>query len=347
MLVAVAKSPAMLFYLDNWMSAAPEGAPVRVPGKTSPRKRGGRRGLNENYARELLELHTVGVDNGYTQNDIIEVARCFTGWTIAGGGYRGRDFEFKAELHDAGPKVVMRKRVPPGRGVEDGMDILKFLAHHPNTARFISEKLCRRFVSDDPPPALVERCAGTFLETGGDIRMVLYRIFTSPEFFSREAARSKMKKPLDLVVSGVRALGIETKNPRALFYRIGQMGESLYFCEPPTGFPERAEKWGGTNAILARVNFATGLAYGRIGGHKADYDKLLAGAPIEDPQILAEWLSRLLVGRPLSPQTEAGIRRAIDRARAGLEREGQRAKRAEAAGFIAALILGSPDFQMR
>jgi len=348
LLTAVAKSPAMLFYLDNWMSAAPEGAPVRRPGKRAARKRGGRRGLNENYARELLELHTVGVDNGYEQKDIIEVARCFTGWTIAGGGYRGRSFEFKLDIHDAGPKKVMGHRVRGGRGVEDGMQILEMLAHHPNTALFLSEKLCRKFVSDEPPPTLVERCAGTFLDTGGDIRMVLYRIFTSPEFFDAEVARGKIKKPHEYVVSAIRAMDLETDAPRALLYQIRNMGESLYLCEPPTGYADTAEKWAGTNAILSRVNFATGLAYGRVPGSKPNFAAILKDAPTDDAQALSDWMCRRYLGQPLSPRTEMAVARSIEKARDMLKnRRRGKAGLHDAGKFLTTLILGSPDFQMQ
>jgi uncharacterized protein (DUF1800 family) len=348
LLVAVAKSPAMLVYLDNWMSVAPEGSTTLKPsGRGLRRRRGRGSGLNENYARELLELHTLGVDNGYTQKDIIEVARCFTGWTVS-GGRNGRVFEFRPERHDAGPKKVMGKRIRPGRGVKDGLDILTMLAHHPNTARYMSEKLCRRFVSDDPPADLVERCAATWLRTGGDIRLVLYRIFTSPEFFSEEAARAKVKKPHEYVVSALRAVDAETDAPRGLLYQIGQMGEPLYLCEPPTGYSDAAEKWGGTNAILSRVNFATALAFGRVPGAKPDYDRLLAGAPVEDPAVLIDWLVRAYLGQPLSPTSAQALDGVVEQARATARQQRRRkASTKEALGFLTAMILGSPDFQMQ
>jgi uncharacterized protein (DUF1800 family) len=320
---------------------------VKAKGRSRLTRRRGGRGLNENYARELLELHTVGVDNGYDQKDIVEVARCFTGWTISGGGYRGRTFEFREELHDAGPKRVMGKRVPAGRGVEDGLTVLEYLANHPNTARFLSEKLCRRFVSDDPPSSLVERCAGTFLESGGDIRLVLYRIFTSPEFFSRDAARAKIKKPHEYVASSLRALGIDTEVPRRLIQQIAQMGEPLYYCEPPIGFSDLAEKWGGSNAILTRVNFVTSLAMGRIRGARPDYDKLLAKAPVRDVTTTLEWLYRTYLGVPPGSATEKSMLAAVEKARAQYERGGRRASPREGLGFLTTLILASPDFQMQ
>ena len=352
LLVAVARHPAMLFYLDNWMSFAPEGARV-IGEKKNRRQARGRllargKGLNENYARELLELHTLGVDNGYDQKDIIEVARCFTGWTIT--NYRrneGVAFKFAPAVHDAGSKQVMGLRIPPGRGVEDGIRVLEYLARHPNTARFISEKLCRRFVSDAPPEALVQRCAKTYLETDGDIRKVLYRIFSSPEFFSREAARSKMKKPAEYAVSAMRALGVETDGNDNLLRAVGGLGEACYFCEPPTGFPDVAEKWGGSNAILARVNFATALAFGRVKGIKPDYEALLSDLPSRDGRVVADRLAQILMGVPLSPATDDSIADTIERAQAQMKGARRKVKFADAAGFIAALILGSPDFQMR
>ena len=350
LLTAVAKSPAMLFYLDNWMSVAPPGAKTmgsNLRGRIS-RRRNKARGLNENYGRELLELHTLGVDNGYTQEDIIEVARCFTGWTIQRANKRGRGgFLFRREYHDAGEKTVMGMKVEEGRGVEDGMQVLKFLASHPNTARFISLKLCRRFVSDNPPPALVERCAGTFLETDGDIRMVLYRIFTSPEFHSKDAVAAKMKKPHEYVASSFRALGVSTNGDRRLGRLIGQMGEPLYFCEPPTGFSDAAEKWGGTNSILSRVNFATALATGKIRGSKPNWSKLLVDAPTDDAQALMDWMAMKVLGKPMTAGCRAALGEAIVVAQATFKKSGRKVKKQDAAAWLATMILGSPDFQMQ
>ncbi|MEN8149043.1 MAG: DUF1800 family protein, partial [Planctomycetota bacterium] len=224
---------------------------------------------------------------------------------------------------------------------------LDYLASHPNTARFICEKLCRRFVSDDPPEALVARCAETFLETDGNIRKVLYRIFSSPEFFSRRAVRSKMKKPAEYAVSVMRALDVETDGNQNLLRAIGRLGEPCYYCEPPTGFPDVAEKWGGSNAILARVNFATQTAFGRMKGAKPDYAKLLEGVSSVDPHVVANRLTRDLVGIPLSHDTEVALAATIDRAKELSKGQRRKPKLSEGAGLLAALILGSPDFQMR
>jgi uncharacterized protein (DUF1800 family) len=346
LVLATARSPAMLYYLDNWRSAAPPGAPVKV-GPRRVRRKGGRRGLNENYARELLELHTLGVDGGYTQKDIIEVARCFTGWTIAGGPTKGT-FQFRGDWHDAGSKKMLDLRVPGGGGISDGVKVIEYLCRHPSTARFIATKLCRRFVADDPPTALVDRCTQRFLETEGDIREVLGTLFTSEEFFSVGVAGSKIKKPHELVASAVRGLGIETDFPRNALRGLGQMGEPLYFCEPPTGFGDTLEKWNGANEILNRVNFALTIASGRLRGIQPNWSELLRGAPVADADSLIDWLCRKTMGRPLSPSTRMALDDSIREAREMLSRgQGRHASPREAAVFLTAAILGSPDFQMQ
>ncbi|NUQ19357.1 MAG: DUF1800 domain-containing protein, partial [Gemmatimonadaceae bacterium] len=219
LLGAVAHSPAMLFYLDNWQSAADSLHPTlaRRGGRRPIVQRGPRapRGLNENYARELMELHTLGVDGGYTQHDVIEVARAFTGWSIA-APREGGGFVFRPALHDAGEKTVLGIRIRAGGGESDGERVLDILARHPSTARMVAKTLARRFVSDDPPPALVDRAAGTYERTNGDLREVVRTIVTSPEFFSRAAYRAKVKSPLELVASALRAAGIAADTtPRA------------------------------------------------------------------------------------------------------------------------------------
>ena len=353
LLVAVAKSPAMLYYLDNFQSIAPPGAPViGENGKTTRRPaRAGDRGLNENWARELLELHTLGVDHGYDQRDVIEVARCFTGWSITGPAGRGKDrvvaFEFRPAVHDAGEKVVTGRTIPAGRGIEDGMDVLEFLASHPNTARFLSGKLCRKFVSDDPPASLVDRCTRTFLESGGDIRLTLLRIFTSPEFFAAEAARAKLKTPFEFAMSAIRAVGGETDAPVALLYAIGRLGEPLYLCEPPTGYPDEAERWGGSNSVLARVNFGAALAFGRVPGVKIDAAARLKGAPVDDRDALVTFVIRSLLGRPLSTESRAALDETVTRAREAAGTGARRATPRETVSLLAALVFGSPDFQMQ
>ncbi len=285
LLGATAASPAMLFYLDNWQSSAAEGAATTASAQqgrrsglqrgAQPRRNGAaamaqrpqqarRRGLNENYARELMELHTIGVDGGYTQKDVQEVARAFTGWTIesprAGGGFR-----FDPRLHDDGEKTVLGQRIAAGGGQRDGEQLLDLLAKHPSTARFIATKLARRFVSDDPPPALVARAAERFSRTDGDIREVVRTIVTSPEFFAPEAYRAKVKTPFEFVVSAVRATGGEVAGGLPLVVALRDLGMPLYGAQPPTGYVDRADVWVNSGALLNRMNFAVAFTSGRVG----------------------------------------------------------------------------------
>jgi uncharacterized protein (DUF1800 family) len=284
LLEATAKSPAMLFYLDNWMSADPNGPHLDRSQMAFGGRRAGRRfgampmpqmprpggqnapkGLNENYGRELMELHTLGVDGGYTQKDVTEVARAFTGWTIQnprmGGGFR-----FEPRLHDEGEKVVLGHKIKSGGGERDGEEVLDILAAHPSTARFISTKLVRRFVSDTPPPALVDRAAATFHDTGGDLRAVMTVILTSPEFMSADARGAKVKTPFEFVVSAVRALGADVRDARPLVQSMQQLGMPLYQCQPPTGYKDTADAWVNTGALVARMNVGLALANGRLRG---------------------------------------------------------------------------------
>jgi uncharacterized protein (DUF1800 family) len=324
LLGATAKSPAMLFYLDNWQSADPAAqdrmmdvgrrrrarfgfmAPPQIQNAQRPR-----RGLNENYGRELMELHTLGVDGGYTQDDVINVARAFTGWTIdvprQGGGFR-----FEPRLHDPDEKLVLGHRIKAGGGQSDGDKVLDILAASPATARFISTKLARRFVSDTPPPALVDRAAKRFRETDGDIREVVRTILTSPEFFAPDAYRAKVKTPFEFVVSAVRASGTEVDDATPLAQAVRQLGMPLYMCQPPTGYADRADAWVNTGALLNRMNFALQLVSNRMRGVRA------GTSPAADA----------LAG-DVSSTTAATIARATD------------------ARQTAALTLGSPEFQRR
>ena len=215
LLEATANSPAMMFYLDNWQSVAP--GDVRRPNGKKPT-----RGLNENYARELMELHTLGVDGGYTQKDIIEVARCFTGWTLRPA--QGAGFEYNDRVHDKGEKMVLGVTIPAGGGKEDGEKVLDILAAHPSTARFISKELAQRFVADDPPPALVDRMAQTFLSTGGDIQAVMATMLSSKEFFSEGAYHAKVKTPFEMMVSALRATGAQVDSVFQLSQQIVTIG---------------------------------------------------------------------------------------------------------------------------
>jgi uncharacterized protein (DUF1800 family) len=268
LLGAVAHSPAMLYYLDNWRSTADSLHPTlaagrsrRPLGRTSRATSAARRprGLNENYARELLELHTLGVDGGYTQQDVIEVARAFTGWTIA-APREGGGFAFRPVLHDAGEKLVLGTRIPAGDGESDGERVLDLLARHPATARMVATTLARRFVSDDPPPALVARAAAVYTRTDGDLRETLRTILISPEFFSRPAFRAKVKSPLELVASGMRAVGAPPDTTPRAARMVAQLGQPLYGHRDPNGWPETSTEWLSAGAVVSRINFGITLA---------------------------------------------------------------------------------------
>ena len=265
LLGATAKSPAMLFYLDNWMSVDPGGLHLdgrfrRIPRPTQNTPKG----LNENYARELMELHTLGVDGGYTQQDVTEVARAFTGWTIdqprQGGGFR-----FDPRRHDDGKKVVLGRAINGG-GQRDGEEVLDILAKHPSTVRFVATKLVRRFVSDTPPPALVDRVATKFKDTDGDLREVMRTLLTSPEFFAPETYHAKVKTPFEFVVSAVRATDAEIHDARVLVRQIAELGQPLYQCQPPTGYKDTADAWVNTGALVGRMNFGLALAGNTLRG---------------------------------------------------------------------------------
>jgi len=264
LLGATAKNPAMLFYLDNWLNVAESS-----PGGASPR-----RGINENYARELMELHTLGVDGGYTQTDIVNVARAFTGWTIR--PREGSGFMFVPALHDRDEKTVLGRTIKAGGGVDDGEQVLDILAAHPATARYVALKLATRFVSDTPPQALVERAAARFTATRGDLREVTRTIITSPEFFAPEAYRAKVKTPLEFVASALRTTGAEIRNAVPLARELREMGMPLYFCQPPTGYDETASTWVSAGALVSRMNFAVELGKNAVRGVtvRAANDKL-------------------------------------------------------------------------
>jgi uncharacterized protein (DUF1800 family) len=281
LLEATAKSPAMLFYLDNWQSVGPNAAPAR-----SAAAQRQRRGLNENYGRELLELHTLGVDGGYTQKDVTEVARCFTGWTID-QPQRGGRFTFNPKLHDGGEKVVLGVRIPSGGGIQDGEMVLDIVARHPSTAHFISRKLAMRFVADDPPEPLVARMARTFSKTDGDIRAVLQTMLDSREFWSEGAYRTKVKSPLEMVASAVRAVNGDVDFAAPLVNQVTQLGQPLYRKVEPTGYSNSGREWLNSAGLVARMNFALQLAANQVPGVKVAVDKpdaALAGIPLGSPE---------------------------------------------------------------
>ena len=272
LLRATAQSPAMLFYLDNWESA----------GAQSPAGLRQHRGLNENYGRELLELHTLGVSGGYTQKDVTEVARCFTGWTIRQPRFAPA-FEFNPRMHDDGEKIVLGTRIPAGGGIEDGYLVLHLLAHHPSTAHFISRELAVRFVADDPPAALVDRMAATFLKKDGDIRAVLKTMLDSPEFWSRGAYRTKIKSPFEMVASSVRKLGADVDFTFGLSRQLTQLGQPLYRKAEPTGYPNASQDWLNSAGLLARMNFAVALANNKVPGVKVQNAGPDAGVALGSP----------------------------------------------------------------
>jgi len=325
LLEATAQSPAMLFYLDNWQSVSPELGQRDINQRAKLRAKAKQaRGLNENYARELMELHTLGVDGGYTQQDIIEVARCFTGWTISQPN-RGGEFIYNDRVHDKGEENVLGVRIPAGGGRADAEKVLDILARHPSTARFISTKLARKFVADDPPPALIDRMAKTFHDTDGDIRAVMSTMFDSKEFFSEGAFQAKVKTPLELVVSAIRASDAEVDFAIPLSMQIAQLGEPLYRKIEPTGYSGANSEWVNSAALLARMNFALALADNRVPGSKVDATKFA-----DDPAAVA----RLILFHEASQQTLDSIKKAL-------------AQREPTPALVAGLMLGSPDFQRR
>ena len=330
LLQATAQSPAMLFYLDNFQSVSPN-APQRP---RAPQQQQ-RRGINENYARELMELHTLGVDGGYTQKDVQEVARCFTGWTIfqpRGGGAAVNAmlgeasrrtpgaFFFNARVHDDGEKTVLGHKIPAGGGMKDGLMVLDILAHHPSTAKFIATKLVRHFVADNPPASLVDRVTAVFTKSDGDIRETLKAIFFSNEFNSREAYRAKIKRPFELVVSAIRTLGADTNGGPGTHQWIARMGEPLYGFQTPNGYSDAAESWVNTGGLLERMNFGIALANNRIQGTRVELGKLT----------IDESLKRILAGE-ISQATRETLSKQLDQG--------------DSAAKMVGLILGTPEFQ--
>jgi uncharacterized protein (DUF1800 family) len=326
LLESTASAPAMLFYLDNWQSVAPDVSRRPVKGNGRPV-----RGLNENYGRELLELHTLGVDGGYTQKDVTEVARCFTGWTIK-NPQAGGTFTFNDRVHDKGEKIVLGVTIPAGGGKDDAEKVLDILAQHPSTARFISKKLAQRFVADNSPPELIDRMAKTFLDSSGDIRAVMTTMLTSKEFLSQGAYQSKVKTPFEMIVSSVRATGAEVDYAFPLANRIAQLGQPLYRKLEPTGYSNANAEWINSAALLARMNFALDLTQNKVQGTKVDQARFT-----EDPTHTARMM---LFTNPTVP-----TRNAIDKALADQKTKNPKATTSPA--MVAGLVIGSPDFQRR
>ena len=377
LLGASAKSPAMLHYLDNFQNSAErELSPNElrrhqqfqqsVPGTTGvieskPQKVGG---LNENYAREIMELHTLGVDGGYTQKDVQEVARCFTGWGV---DPQTGEFQFMPRRHDNGSKMVLGHFIMANGGIKDGERVLDILASHPSTAKFISTELCRRLVTDDPPPVLVDRVASVFRETDGDLRLVVQAIINSPEFFSPQAYRAKIKSPFEFAVSAVRATGrsivdddfppmnarlameagatfgrgmdrIANARRKSLDIALIEMGQPLFAYQAPTGYTEDSRKWVNAGALIARMNFALALSEHKVIDVSTAPTDLIRGVDSDKPGLVLDQLNQVLLHGEMAPTTRATLEKQISN------------KDADEASTVnvpelTALVLGSPEFQ--
>ena len=336
LLIATAESPAMLFYLDNAQSVAPGSSPPppRLAFNPFRRRRFGmnelndeqrrRRptGINENYARELLELHTLGVDGGYTQQDVINVARIFTGWSIE-RPERGAGFVFNDWAHDRSDKIVLGTPFKRA-GKDEGIRLLRFLANQHATMHHVSAKLCARFVADEPPDGCVDAAVAAWQRTGGDIRAVLRAIFTSPDFWAPQAVRSKVKTPLEFVVSALRATGVEPDTSARVAQVVARLGEPLYQQPAPTGYAETEEHWVNSGALLARMNAALAVA------------KLCTSVPaIDDHTALVDMINQRLLGGTMSAHTRSVI----------LEQLADITDPAQARTMAVGLALGGPDFQ--
>ncbi|HKO04503.1 MAG TPA: DUF1800 domain-containing protein [Candidatus Acidoferrales bacterium] len=374
LLYATAKSPAMLFYLDNWLSVDPKafeqhaaelqarrqrflrmfgGDPNAVMMRQNPNNPAAgqgnqnapqRRGLNENYGRELMELHTLGVDGGYTQQDVTQAALALTGWTMT-APRRNPEFHFDERFHGGEPKLILGQSIQAG-GMRDGEKLLDMLVAHPSTAKFISTKLARRFVADNPPPELVARMAETFEKTNGDIREVLKTMIYSPEFWSRAAYRSKIKKPSELVVSALRAIGADMAEAMPAVRWSAQIGEPLYGCQPPTGYKDTADAWVNSGALLNRMNFSILLATGRMRDTKVDTAGLLGSADAKEPNGVLDRAVAVFLGGQVSKQTRAVLEKQLDDPQVLQAMFDDPVKNVDA-GMIAGLVLGSPEFQRR
>jgi uncharacterized protein (DUF1800 family) len=369
--MATAQSPAMLFYLDNWQSVGPDsdvalrgqGGYGNGKGKGNFNRRRGfgggqnqarrpqqqqqqqqRRGLNENYAREIMELHTLGVDGGYTQKDVTELAKILTGWTIR-EPQRGGDFEYNEHMHEPGSKSFLGQTIKEG-GQGEAERAIAMLAKHPSTAKFISRKLAMRFVSDNPPQALVDSMAQTFLKTDGDIREVLRTMFNSPEFWATDSYRAKVKTPLEFVVSAIRATNADVTNVQPLVGTLNRMGMPLYGMQPPTGYSMKQETWVNSAALLDRMNFALALGSGRLNGIQIDEQHIFNGTTPADAAAAQAGLEQALLDGDISAQTHATISKQLGDSRV-TGRKLDDPARPPNVGVIAGLILGSPEFQRR
>ncbi len=376
LLVATAKSPAMLVYLDNYKSIGPDSqAAERVKRVQEMRPNGklakaASAGLNENYGRELMELHTLGVNGGYTQADVTAVAKVFTGWTMDKPA-QGGSYEFEERRHEPGSKVVLGRTIKDG-GEREGLEVLHMLATSPATAHFVCEKLAVRFVSDTPPEALVERMAATFLKKDGDIKEVLRTMYRSPEFWAAGVERAKVKTPEEFVISAVRASGAEVTNPVALVQSLDKLGMPLYGMQTPNGYSWKQDGWVSTGALVSRMNFALVMSAGRLPGVRVDWDELVGGG-VKEVAYAADGaagkerkLESVLLGAPVSERTrktvlgQAGDGAVAEQAATEFDLSGGKGMKGigrvgsggggtedPEAGVMAGLLLGSPEFQRR
>ena len=340
LLIATAKSPAMLFYLDNWLSADP-AAFQKMQEERAMRQQ---RGLNENYGREVMELHTVGVDAGYTQQDVIEMAECLAGWTVR-EPRRDPEFYFNDRIHADGKKVVMGHTFDYG-GMKDGEEALKMLASDPHTARFISTALARHFVSDNPPLSLINRMAKDYESSGGDITSLLRTMIYSPEFWSRSAYRAKIKTPFELVASTARALHADVSISFPLVQWTGRMGEPLFQAQPPTGYSDKAETWVNTGALLNRLNFALTFSSDRMAGATVDLSTMFGDDASNDPQMALSRALTIFLDDQVAPSTRETLESRLGDPQilqARLDDPVQHVNE----GLISGLVLGAPEFQRR
>jgi uncharacterized protein (DUF1800 family) len=378
LLDATAESPAMLMYLDNWESIGPDsvaasyadGGRLRVVATKSvgqQLKAKGPKGINENYGRELMELHTLGVGGGYTQQDVIEVAKCFTGWTIerpyAGGGRAQRmdegtpgQFVFEPRRHEPGSKVVLGHTIPEG-GMNEGLEVLHILATSPATARFLSQELAVRFVSDNPPPALVKRMAATYLKSDGDISAVLMTMFKAKEFWSPQAYRAKVKTPLEFLTSAVRASDATVSNPLPLVQAMDRLGMPVWGMQTPNGYGWTAADWVSSNGLLSRMNFALVLSGNRVPGVRTDWAGMVGSD--EATAATERELEGDVLGQSASGRTREAVMEEFGNPTAQEDAAASFNARAAGGGGLmrtaatrlvdtmAGLLMGSPEFQRR
>jgi uncharacterized protein (DUF1800 family) len=386
LLEASAKSPAMLYYLDNatntvahTVTSREQMVTQRVADQMMQNGNGAlappvpeigskKGGINENYAREIMELHTLGVDGGYTQQDVQEVARCFTGWSI---DRKTGEFAFHARQHDNGSKTVLGHLIPAGGGMQDGETVLDILCANPACAHHIALQMCQRFVSDDPPAALVNRVAGVFTQTNGDLRKVTEAILTSPEFLSPANYNNKIKSPLEFAVSAVRATGSSiiaqqpppfdklvpalegsailgrgqaadriAKRPRqSLNWHIYELGEPLFACTPPTGYKEVSKFWVSPGALIERLNFAMALTQQQVNDIKFNPQTILAGIDVDKPEGVLNQCVALLLQNNITDTT----RKVLEQTALPKPDESKTVNPAK----LIALIIGSPEFQRK